>query len=47
MGSEVRQLAWADVDWEQQRILIRSPKTERYEGRETRWIPVFPELVHF
>ncbi len=45
VGSEVRQLAWADVDWEQQRILIRSPKTERYEGRETRWIPVFPELV--
>lgn len=45
MGSEVRQLAWADVDWELQRVLIRSPKTERCEGRDTRWIPVFLELV--
>ena len=45
VGSEVRQLTWADVDWEQQRILIRSPKTERDEGRDTRSIPMFPELA--
>ncbi len=45
VGSEVRELTWGDVDWEQQRILIHSPKTERYEGRETRLIPLFPELA--
>jgi integrase len=45
VGSEVRQLAWADVDWSNQRILIRSPKTERYEGRASRSIPMFPELA--
>ena len=45
VGSEVRLLTWGDIDWERQRILIHSPKTERYEGRETRLIPMFPELA--
>jgi Phage integrase SAM-like domain len=45
VGSEVRRLTWADVDWDQQRILIRSPKTEHHAGHETRLLPMFPELA--
>jgi len=42
--SEVLGLKWSDVNWEQGRILIHSPKTEHHEGHETRLIPMFPEL---
>jgi len=42
--SEVLGLRWRDVNWEQGRILIHSPKTEHHEGHETRLIPMFPEL---
>ena len=43
--SEQRGLTWGDVDWANKRLLIHSPKTERHEGRESRWIPIFPELM--
>ena len=43
--SETLALRWEDIDWEQGRILIHSPKTEHHEGRDTRLIPLFPELV--
>lgn len=42
--SEVLALRWQDVNWEQGRILIHSPKTEHHEGHETRLIPMFPEI---
>lgn len=42
--SEVLALGWSDVDWENRRIRVRSPKTERFEGRDSRIIPLFPEL---
>ncbi len=42
--SEVLALRWQDVNWQQGRILIHSPKTEHHEGHETRLIPMFPEL---
>lgn len=42
--SEVLVLRWDDVDWEDGRLHITSPKTERYEGRGSRDIPMFPEL---
>ena len=42
--SEHLSLTWGDVDWEQNRITIRSPKTEHHAGGETRVIPLFPEL---
>jgi integrase len=42
--SEHLALTWSDVDWERDRIIIRSPKTERHEGKESRVIPFFPEL---
>ncbi len=42
--SESLSLRWNDVDWERCRLLVHSPKTEHHEGKETRWIPLFPEL---
>jgi len=41
---EALRLTWSDVNWERGRLLVHSPKTERYKGRETRIIPLFPEL---
>ena len=42
--SETLLLTWHDVDFANQSILVHSPKTERHSGRETRLIPMFPEL---
>lgn len=35
---------WEDVEFERKRLLVHSPKTERIRGRDTRLIPLFPEL---
>jgi integrase len=43
--SEPKLLTLADVDWENMRITLTSPKTEHHPGRETRQFPLFPELV--
>ena len=46
--SEVQALKWSDVNWERDRFLIHSIKTEHIDGKQTRWCPVFPELrSHF
>jgi len=45
--SELAGLQWPHIDRERGRILITSPKTERYEGGASREIPLFPELVPF
>jgi integrase len=42
--SEHLALTWGDVNWDQSRIRVPSPKTEHHEGREARWIPLFPEI---
>ncbi len=42
--SEHLSLRWGDVDWEHDRITVRSPKTEHHVGGESRIIPMFPEL---
>jgi integrase len=42
--SEHLSLTWADVDWERDRIRVRSPKTEHHDGGDSRLIPIFPEL---
>lgn len=42
--SEHLMLKWGDVDWERGRILVRSPKTEHHEGKDSRMVPLFPEL---
>ena len=43
--SEQRGLTWGDVDWQGGKTRIHSPKAERHEGKEARWIPLFPELL--
>jgi len=45
VGSEVRLLTWSDVNWDQQKITVHSPKTIRHAGHEKRVIPMFPELA--
>lgn len=42
--SEVLGVRWADVDWAQNRLRVRSPKTERHAGKSERLVPLFPEL---
>lgn len=42
--SETLALTWGDVDWEKSRIRVRSPKTEHHEGKDSRLLPIFPEL---
>jgi integrase len=43
--SEVLSLRWQDVDWEANRIIVQSPKTEHHAGKASRIIPLFPELL--
>ena len=45
--SETLALTWRDVNWDQKRIRIPSPKTEHHSGGESRIIPLFPELRPF
>ena len=42
--SEHLALTWNDIDWEHDRIHVRSPKTEHLKGGASRTIPLFPEL---
>ncbi|MSR59251.1 MAG: integrase [Planctomycetaceae bacterium] len=42
--SEAFVLRWQDVDWERNRLTITSPKTAHHAGKESRVIPIFPEL---
>ncbi len=42
--SETLLLRWQDVDFGQNRMLVRSPKTEHHPGGESRLVPIFPEL---
>ncbi len=42
--SETLALKWTDVNWEQHRICIPSPKTVHIAGKECRFIPMFSEL---
>lgn len=42
--SELIRATWDDIDWQNKRFTIHATKTEGHEGRETRCIPLFPEL---
>ncbi len=42
--SETLSLRWQDVDWENHRIVVTSPKTAHHEGGHCRVIPLFAEL---
>jgi integrase len=43
--SEHLRLKWEDVDWANGRMTVTSPKTEHHEGKESRQVPLFPELL--
>jgi integrase len=45
--SEHFALKWTDIDWVQARITVHSPKTEHHPGKDSRTIPLFPELRPF
>jgi integrase len=45
--SEHLELRWGDIDWARDRMVVHSPKTEHHEGKETRIIPLFPELCPY
>ena len=38
-------LRWQDILWDRDKIIVHAKKTKRYEGKATRMIPIFPELV--
>jgi integrase len=42
--SEVLSLRWGDIDWKQNKMLVRSCKTEHHAGKDKRFVPLFPEL---
>jgi len=42
--SEHLALRLIDIDWERDRLTVHSPKTKKYEGKESRVVPIFPEL---
>ena len=42
--SEVLSLRWQDIDWAADKATVTSPKTEHHPGKDTRVIPLFPEL---
>lgn len=42
--SETLALSWSDVDWTAGKMIVQSPKTEHHEGKESRVVPIFPEL---
>ena len=44
-SSEPLLLKWRDVLWDKNKIIVNAKKTKRYEGKATRIIPIFPELV--
>ena len=44
-SSEPLLLRWKDIKWDKETIVIHSKKTKRYEGKATREIPLFPELI--
>ncbi|MFO0795922.1 MAG: tyrosine-type recombinase/integrase [Gemmataceae bacterium] len=42
--SEVLSLEWRHVDWDRGRITVPSPKTDRYDGKGSRIVPLFADL---
>ncbi|MGF1583040.1 MAG: site-specific integrase, partial [Gemmataceae bacterium] len=42
--SEVLSIEWRHVDWERSQLIVPSPKTDRYDGKGSRTIPLFADL---
>ena len=45
--SEMLGLEWGDVNWEKNRFTVRSPKTAHHDGKGSRVVPIFPELLPY
>ncbi len=45
--TEIVALRWCDIDWHQKRMTVYSSKTEHHEGKASRLVPIFPELLPF
>ncbi|MFZ4575360.1 MAG: tyrosine-type recombinase/integrase [Phycisphaerales bacterium] len=45
--SEHMALCWQDIDWDRGRITVRASKTAAHANRETRVIPLFPEVAPY
>ena len=45
--SEVLSLEWRHIDWERNRVAVPSPKTDRYDGKASRTLPLFADLRLF
>jgi len=43
--SEHLALKWGDINWDAGRMTVHSPKTEHHEGKDSRIVPIFPELL--
>ena len=44
--SELAGLRWTDILWDEDRFIVRSPKTEHC-GKANRTVPIFPELLPY
>jgi integrase len=42
--SELVTLKWSDIDWKKGQFIVFDTKRKRHDGRETREVPLFPEL---
>jgi len=42
--SEALSLRWEHINWERGEMRVPSPKAEHHEGRESRLVPLFPEV---
>ena len=42
--SEPLLLKWDDINWNENKFLVHSPKTAHHEDGGERWVPIYPEL---
>ena len=45
--SELLPLEWADINWERARFTVTSPKTAGHDGKASRIVPIFPEVLPY
>ena len=43
--SEVMELKWEDIDFDNRRLCIHAPKTAHHRNKGIRYCPIFPELM--
>ena len=45
--SEHLLLRWEDIDWQAEKMFVRSPKAEHHPGGESRFVPIFQEVKKY